>query len=100
MLQRVADAEPGGDGVAALHPAEDPGNGAQIFEAAALAAARGARADAGCIEFVHRRRLLEIFEHVRIVGDVAAVDAVGLLRHLFDRFFPVRRMLRLAVRDE
>ena len=28
LLQRMAHAEPGGDGVTALHPAEDPGNGA------------------------------------------------------------------------
>ena len=29
-LERVADAEPGGDEVARLHPAEDPGDGAEV----------------------------------------------------------------------
>ena len=65
MFQRVADAEPCGNGVPALHPAEDPGNRAEVFQPASFGAARGARADARCIEFIDWRGLLEIFEHVR-----------------------------------
>jgi hypothetical protein len=36
-VERVADAEVGGDDVARLHPAEDPGDGAEVFHAALLA---------------------------------------------------------------
>ena len=31
-IEGVADSEPGGNGVAALHPAEDPGDGAEIVQ--------------------------------------------------------------------
>ena len=39
--------------------------------------------------------MFEIFQHVGTVGDLLAINAVGFLRHLFDGFFPARRMLRL-----
>ena len=39
LLQRVADAKPGGDSVATLHPAENPRDGAQVLQSATLAAA-------------------------------------------------------------
>src|SRR6516225_5190701 len=87
----MADSIPCRDRVAALHPAKNPGYGAQVFEAAALGAARRARTDARGVEFVHRCRLLEILEHIRVFGDVAPVDPERLLRHLFDRLFPCRR---------
>ena len=60
-----------GNSVAALHPAEDPGDGAQVVQAAPLRAARRARADARVLQFVHRRGLFEVFEHLGILGDVA-----------------------------
>ena len=52
VLQGVADAEVGGDDVAGLHPAEDPGDGAEVFHAALCAGAGvgalgGAGADVG-----------------------------------------------------
>ena len=71
-----------------LHPAEDPGDGAQILESPTLRAARRARTDARRVQFVDRSCLLEIFQYVGIVGDLTAVDTVRLLRHLFEGFFP------------
>ena len=58
--QRVANSKPRRDRVAALHPAEDPGNRAQILQAAAFAAARWSRTYPRMLQFVHRRGLLEI----------------------------------------
>ena len=56
MLEGVADAEVGGDEVAGLHPAEDPGDGAEVFHAAlfgagGVGALGGTGADAGVFEF-------------------------------------------------
>ena len=91
-------AKPRGDRVAALHPAEDPGDGAEIFEAATFAAPRRTRADTRVLQFVHRRRLLEIFDHVGIFGDVVAIKTEGLGGHLFHGRRPalVRSRLRPA----
>src|ERR1700676_2030521 len=99
LLQRVADAEPGGDGVATLHPAEDPGDGTQVFELPAFGAPRGSRSDAGRVQLIDWSCLLEIFEHVGIVGDLTAVNAIGLLRHFFHGFFPARWMLFIMPRE-
>ena len=88
LLERVAHPKPGRHGMAALHPAENPGDGAQILKFATFAAARGARSDARRVQLVDRSRLFEIFQHVRIVGDLLAVDAVRRLRHLLNGFFP------------
>src|SRR6266436_1550588 len=93
----MAHSEPGGNGMAALHPAENPGDGAQILKTAALAAARWTRSDTSRIQLVDRSRLLEVFQHVRIVGDLLAIDAVRLLRHLLDSFLPAERMLGLLL---
>ncbi len=60
-----------------------------------LAAARRTRSDARGIQLIDRRRLLKIFQHVGILRDLAAIDAIGFLRHLLDRFFPLRRMRSL-----
>src|ERR1035438_6964382 len=72
-IKSVADSEPCGDGVPALHPAKHPGNGAQVAEIEPLTfcgATRRTRADADVFQFVDRRGLLEVFENVRILGDV------------------------------
>src|SRR5579871_4293956 len=92
----MAYAKPSGHGEAALQPSEDPGDGAKIFEAASFSAACGTRSDAGGVEFVHWRRLLEVFENIWIVGDLLAIDIESCLRHLFDRVFPRRRMIGRA----
>ena len=91
LLQRVADAKPCGNRVATLHPAEYPGNGAQVLKSTALGAACRAGPDACGIQFVDGSGLLEVLEDIGIFGDLAAIDAIGFLRHLFDRFFPARR---------
>src|SRR5215469_13942172 len=80
--------------MAALHPPEDPRNGPKIFETAALAAPGRTGANAGQVELVHRSRLLKILEHIRVLRYLAAVNAEGLLRHFFNRFFPLGRRRR------
>ena len=55
---------------------------------ASFGAAGRTRADARAIEFVDRRGLLEIFEHVGVLRDLLTIDPVRFLRHLFDGFFP------------
>ena len=77
----VADSEPRGNGVAALHPAKYPGDGAQVFQGAIRGAAGGAGADAGVLQFVHRSGLLEVFEDFRIFGNVFAIEREGVVRH-------------------
>src|SRR5258708_19235376 len=74
--------------MAALHPTEDPGDGSKIFKVTALAAASGTRANAGMLEFVDRRGLLEIKDDVGIVGDVAAVETECIFRHCIHPFVP------------
>src|SRR5580700_5615482 len=80
-LQSLPYSIPRGHGMAALHPSEHPWNGAQIFQTAAFGSPRWPRADACCIEFLDRRGLLEVFNQVGILRDVAAIDAMGLCRH-------------------
>ena len=94
VLERVADAEVGGDDVAGLHPAEDPGDGAEVFHAA-LAGGAGvgalgrAGADAGVFEFGDGRGLLEVGEGVGVFGDVFAVEGVGGGGDLVEGGFPL-----------
>src|SRR5258708_35440720 len=54
----VADSEPRWYSMAALHPAKDPGDGAQILEASILVAARGARGDSRVRHGVDRGTLV------------------------------------------
>src|SRR6202008_1181339 len=61
---------------------------AQVFEATALRAARWARGGAGVFEFVDRGRLLKVFEHFRIVGDMITIKSIRTLRHDFHRLIP------------
>ena len=89
MFQSVTDAEPGGNGVPALHPAENPWNGAEVFQLASFGAAGRTRADARAIEFIDGRGLLEIFEHVGVLRDLLTIDLVRFLGNLFDSFFPL-----------
>ena len=82
VLEGVAHAEVGGDDVAGLHPAEDPGDGAEVFHAAlaggaGVGALSGAGADASVLELGDRRGLLEVGEGVGVLGDVFAVEGVG-----------------------
>src|SRR5215471_14305389 len=91
LLEGVTYAKPCRDRMAALHPSEDPGDGAKIFQAAALAAPGRAGANAGQIQFVYWRRLFEVLEHVRVLSDLAAVKPICLLRRCFYRFFPLGR---------
>src|ERR1700694_1523657 len=84
----MAHTEPCGDSMAALHPAEDPRYGAEIFEATTFPAARGTRADARVLPLGHRGRLFAIFDHIGILGDVLAIKSEGLDRHLFHRGCP------------
>src|SRR5258708_19585099 len=74
--------------MAALHPTEDPGDGSKIFKVTALAAASGTRANAGMLEFVDRRGLLEIKDDVGIVADVAAAERGCPFRHCIPPFPP------------
>src|SRR5271168_2613249 len=60
FFQRVTDSEPGRHRVAALHPAKDPRDSAQVIEVAAGAAPRWARPDARMFQFVDGSGLLEI----------------------------------------
>src|SRR5579859_162838 len=94
MLQRVANAEPSGNGVTALHPTEYPWNSSEVVEATALRPTRWPRPDARGIEFVHRSRLFEIFQDVRVVSNVAPVDRIGLLGHFLSCLLPRGRMRR------
>ena len=94
VLEGVADAEVGGDDVAGLHPAEDPGDGAEVFHAAlargaCIGALGGARADAGVFQFGDGRGLLEVGEGVGVVDDVLAVEGVGGGGELVQRGLPL-----------
>ena len=95
----VAYAEPGGDEVAGLHPAKDPGDGAEVFHAAGflrlslgcgagVGALGGAGADAGVFELGDRGGLLEIGKGVGGVDDVLAVKGVGGLGKGFQGLLP------------
>ena len=88
-VERVADAEVGGDELAGLHPAEDPGDGAEVGHGLLLAAALGgAGAEAGVLELGDRGGLLEVGEGVGVVDDVFAVEGVGGGGELVERGFP------------
>ena len=76
LVERVADAEVGGDELARLHPAEDPGDGAEIGHGFFAAAFGGARAEAGVFEFGDGCGLLEVGEGVGVVDDVFAIEGV------------------------
>src|SRR5919205_784438 len=79
-----------------IHP-KTPRDGAQVCEAARLrGAARGARAYLRQVEFEHRRRLLEVGHHVRVLRDARAVELEGGLRHPFERLLPLRAPRRAA----
>ena len=104
MLKRVAYAEVGGDDVAGLHPAEDPGDGAEVFHAAlALRAGVGAlcraRADAGVFEFGDWGGLLEVGEGVGVFDDVLAVEGVGGCGDLVEGGLPLGEDLAGEVGD-
>ena len=62
LFERRARAVPSGDGEAGLVPAEDPRDGAEVFEALAARAARRAGADAARFDDVDRRGLAEEVE--------------------------------------
>src|SRR5215471_6802821 len=94
MFKGVSYTKPGGNGVPALHPAENPGYGSEIFEPAAFGAACRTGTDSRRVELIHRRGLLEVFEDIGIFSNVAAVNAIRLLRHFLDGFFP-RRSIRV-----
>ena len=88
----VADAEVGGDELAGLHPAEDPGDGAEVFRCACAALASalgGAGADAGVFEFGDGCGLFEVGEGVGVVDDVFAVEGVGGGGDLVEGGFPL-----------
>ena len=93
-LQSLAHSVPRRYSVTALHPPKYPRDGAQILETPTLSSARWARADASRIQFLYRRGLLKVFQHVGILGNVAAVGTVSFLRHLVHRLFPARLILR------
>ena len=79
----MADAEVGGDDVAGLHPAEDPGDGAEVEERALLGggagvgAFGGAGADAGVFELGDGGGLFEVGEDFGVVDDVVLVEGEG-----------------------
>ena len=81
-------AEPRRYRLPALHPAEDPGNGAQVFQPATFRAPCRPRPHARVFEFVHRGRLLEIFQDFRILRDVFTIKPVCILRHGLHRLLP------------
>src|SRR5271156_1391783 len=91
----MAHPEPGGNGVPALHPSEDPWDGAQIFEAPAVTAPRRARPNLHVFELVNWRGLLKVDEHVGIIGNMPAVEGVSALRHLFHCVVPSGAFLGL-----
>src|SRR5258705_5856439 len=84
----MAHAKPCRDGVTALHPAKHPGDGAQIFQTAALLAAGWTRSDAGMFQFVYRCGLLEVFDYSGIFRDVLAVECESFTRHLLHGWNP------------
>ncbi len=82
VLERVAYAEVRGHDVARLHPAEDPGDGAEVFHAAlaggaGVGALGGAGADARVFELGDGRGLLEVGEGLGVFDDVFAIEGVG-----------------------
>ena len=90
LLQSMADAEPCGQSMAALHPTEDPGYGTEIVETATSAAARWTRTSTGEFEFIDGRGSLEILQELGIVGDVFAIESKSIRRHLVHGVVPAR----------
>lgn len=88
VVESVAYAEPCGNKLAGLHPAEDPGDGAEVGHGFFAAALGGARADAGVFEFGYGSGLLEVSEGVGIVDDVFAVEVVRGGGELFECGLP------------
>ncbi len=92
-IEGMAYAEPCGNEVAGLHPAEDPGDGAEIFDGALLlragvGALGGAGTDAGVFQLGDGCGLLEVGEGVGGFGDVFAVKGVAGGREGFKGLFP------------
>ena len=82
VLEGVADAEVGRDEVAGLHPAEDPGDGAEVGHGAlsggaGVFALGGAGADAGVFELGDGGGLFEVGEDFGVVDDVLLVEGEG-----------------------
>src|SRR6185312_10260758 len=88
LLERVAYTEVGGDELAGLHPAEDPGDGAEVAHGLLAEALGRAGAEAGVLEFGDRGGLLEVGEGVRVVDDVFAVEGAGGGGELVERGLP------------
>ena len=74
MLQGMADAEPSGNAVAALHPSKHPGNGAKVGEIAFCFAAHGTRTDARKFQLIHRRGFGEILQDLFIFRNISAIE--------------------------
>src|SRR5690606_3039406 len=72
VAQGVADAIPAGEAGAVLRPGEHPRDRAQVVDAA-LAPARGARADLQSLDHVHRRGGAEVVEEIRLLVHQRAI---------------------------
>src|SRR5262245_46914139 len=85
--------------MAALHPAEYPRDGSQVFQAAALLSTSGTRSDACMFQFVDRSCQLEVVEHAGIVSNILAIEGIRKAGHLFHRRIPATRTIRMRYRS-
>ena len=96
--ERGAQAEPAGQAVPALRPAEHPGDRPQVLDAVAGLPLRGPRADAQVRDQVDRRGLVEVADEAGVVVDELPIRAVAFLgggRH-GPRPFLARPLLRVG----
>src|SRR5207244_1390625 len=86
LAHGAAEAVEAGDALAALAPAEHPGDGAQVLDAVAALARRWAAADVQLGDLVDGCGLAEVADEARRAVDEVAVGGEGPSRQVLHRF--------------
>src|SRR5690606_5276663 len=102
FVETGREAEPARQEATVLRPRENPWNGAQILDAAAVLARGGPRADIEALDHVDRRRLAKIAYEIGAIVDEPLVREPARVRDLLHDCLPllVPRMLGPRARSE
>src|SRR5689334_22254603 len=90
LLQGVSGSKPARQYMAALHPAEHPGNSAHILQPTALAAARRRSTDSRILELFHGGSLLGVGQDIRVIVDTVTIVCKSVRGHRRHAIRPFR----------